>query len=343
MSKKVLLLLGPRSTKKSDHTGGIIVLFEDLLKYCNEEKILFEVIDTNKLNYNNKIHAYYSIIINLLNKSKNCAHISLHGTAKDFLFIGPIVILIGKFFSRETSLRKFAGSFDKVYIESTYFKKIIYQFTIRRTGLLFVETKHLVKFFNKMNPNIHWWPNSRRKSNISDFTNLKFEKKYVFISQIKTSKGIKEIIKASESLSEEYSIDIYGPIIEPHLEVLINKAKRVNYGGVINPSKVQSTLSKYDVLLLPTFHEGEGYPGIILEAFSMSKPVITTNWMSIPEIVKDGFNGKLIEPKNSEQLAKAIKDFSDENYKIYSENAKKSFAQFNSSSVYSTFFNLIHN
>ena len=35
-------------------------------------------------------------------------------------------------------------------------------------------------------------------------------------------------------------------------------------------------LWEYDCLVLPTFHPGEGYPGVIAEAFVHEIPVITT-------------------------------------------------------------------
>jgi glycosyltransferase involved in cell wall biosynthesis len=57
---------------------------------------------------------------------------------------------------------------------------------------------------------------------------------------------------------------------------------------------------------LPTFYSGEGHPGVIVEAMIAGIPVITTAHRSIPEIVKDGFNGLLVPPLDSMGLAQAI-------------------------------------
>ena len=102
----------------------------------------------------------------------------------------------------------------------------------------------------------------------------------------------------------------------------------------MNPSDVIDVLKTYDVLLLPSWFKGEGYPGIIIEALSLGMPVISTDWISIPEIIEDGFNGKLIEIKNSEQLRQAMLDFNEDNFQTYRENALKSFSQFNSDLVF---------
>jgi glycosyltransferase involved in cell wall biosynthesis len=87
---------------------------------------------------------------------------------------------------------------------------------------------------------------------------------------------------------------------------LFDDADCVQYKGVLEPSAVIPTLRGYDVVLLPTYHCGEGYPGIVLEAYSVGVPVIATRWRALPEIVEDEICGILIEPRDSEGLARAI-------------------------------------
>ena len=81
---------------------------------------------------------------------------------------------------------------------------------------------------------------------------------------------------------------------------------------------------------MPTFHEGEGYPGIILEAFSVGMPVISTHWNSIPEIVMHNENGLLVPIKDTECLKKGILYFNKSNYLKFRTKAIKSFDQFDS-------------
>ncbi len=47
-------------------------------------------------------------------------------------------------------------------------------------------------------------------------------------------------------------------------------------------------------------------PVILFEAMSFSKPIVASRIGGIPEFVKDGFNGKLIEPKDIDRWADAI-------------------------------------
>jgi glycosyltransferase involved in cell wall biosynthesis len=79
----------------------------------------------------------------------------------------------------------------------------------------------------------------------------------------------------------------------------------VCYKGVLTSDQVYKELFNYDALILPTFYEGEGYPGVIIEAYSHGIPVIATRWRSIPEIVTDE-TGILIPTHSAEALGQAI-------------------------------------
>ena len=50
----------------------------------------------------------------------------------------------------------------------------------------------------------------------------------------------------------------------------------------------------------------EGLPHIILEAMAVGLPIITTNVCGNPEVVKDNYNGLLVEYNNKKQLKEAI-------------------------------------
>lgn len=65
-------------------------------------------------------------------------------------------------------------------------------------------------------------------------------------------------------------------------------------------------MGNYDALLLPTYWEGEGHPGVILEAYCAGIPVIATRWGGIPEIVTSE-TGILVEPRDVEGLARAMR------------------------------------
>ena len=69
---------------------------------------------------------------------------------------------------------------------------------------------------------------------------------------------------------------------------------------------------KVDIVILPSVKtkngEHEGIPVALMEAMAYSIPVISTNTGGIPELLSDKA-GVIVEERNSQQLAVAIKKF----------------------------------
>lgn len=130
--------------------------------------------------------------------------------------------------------------------------------------------------------------------------------KFVFVGRISKGKGIKEILEAINILGDpqtHFEVDFYGPI-EENFDLETDKSKYCGFLDFQNePEMAYSKLSEYDCMLFPTYWKGEGFPGVVIDAFVVGLPVIATDWNMNTEIIKDGVNGFIIEPKNSKALA----------------------------------------
>lgn len=340
-NKLKLLLIGPRTNKKDPFkTGGIIILFEDLLSQCSKHNIDFLSIDTNKANYPNIFLALLSIYFKIFLLSFRASHISLHGTANDYVYIAPFVVFWSKLLRKKSSLRKFAGNFNHYYAQAGLIKKKVIEYVLTNNDFNFFETKYLVNFFKTFNPNTFWFPNVREKNNTVR-TKL-FEKRFVFISQLYETKGVDEILQVSNLLPEGYIIDLYGPIKdEKYNNSHYFQPYKATYRGALASSEVKNTLAGYDVLILAShYYPGEGYPGIVIEALSIGKPVIVTNLESIREMV-DEQCARFVKPQSIEDLKNKILSFNDSNYPEFSANALKCFDQFDSEIQTTNFLNII--
>ncbi len=334
--KNTFLLIGPRKNiANPEKIGGVIVLFEDLISYCNAHKIEYLIVDTNKTNYKNKLVAYMMILFSIITKTSKVTHVSLHGTANDFALVAPFVLIISKLFRKPLSLRKFAGNFIELFEGYSSIKQKIITWTLQKATCNFFETKYLVSYFKKYNQNTYWFPNVRAKQSV--FTDSVYRKKFLFIGAVSEEKGIEVLCNASNLLGNEYRIDIYGGLYDHYTQEYFSDCK-AKYKGALKPENVINTLKQYDILLLPSFREG--YPGVIVEALSVGLPIIATNLKGIKEMV-DEKSSVLIDPDSAKQLKEAMESFDEVNYAQKSAAAKKQFENFDSELQTELFFKRI--
>ena len=155
--------------------------------------------------------------------------------------------------------------------------------------------------------NIHYIPPMQAHN--SDMT------KFVFMSRIIPEKGCNLIFEAAGNLSQKYSgrfsIDFYGPIDDSYKDEFISNIQstvNTSYKGFLHLSKHEGfdSLASYDAMLFPTFWHGEGFPGIMIDAFVCNLPIIASDWNMNAEIIQDGRNGLLCKPQSVDSLAAAM-------------------------------------
>ncbi|MEK0009873.1 glycosyltransferase family 4 protein [Escherichia albertii] len=127
-------------------------------------------------------------------------------------------------------------------------------------------------------------------------------------------KGVLEFMAAAKALKEKYGekiefnmlgfLDDENPNyvkmseIQPWIEQGV-----VKYLGVTD--KIEELISQHDCVVLPSYYR-EGVPKFLLEAAAMGKPIITTDNVGCRDIVDDGVNGFLCQPKNKQDLINKI-------------------------------------
>ena len=78
----------------------------------------------------------------------------------------------------------------------------------------------------------------------------------------------------------------------------------VGFVGPVRGADKLALLRWADVLALPSY--SEGLPYALLEGMAAGVPAIATRVGAIPEVVADGVNGLLLEPRSAEAIAAAI-------------------------------------
>lgn len=81
-------------------------------------------------------------------------------------------------------------------------------------------------------------------------------------------------------------------------------SEHVRITGFRTAAQVREELLAARALVLPSF--AEGLPVVIMEAFALGRPVLSTYVAGIPELVKDGENGWLVPAGSREALTRAM-------------------------------------
>ena len=137
------------------------------------------------------------------------------------------------------------------------------------------------------------------------------EKVIIFVGTLRPVKGVKYLIKAMKIISPKNAntrLMLVGDGDERgNLEKLVkglSLEEYVKFVGKVPNEKVPEYMAASDVFVLPSL--SEGFPVTVLEAMASGVPIIATNVGGLPEIIKDGENGFLVEPKNPEKIAEKV-------------------------------------
>ena len=88
------------------------------------------------------------------------------------------------------------------------------------------------------------------------------------------------------------------------LTVELNIENHVVFAGWVSGEEKENLLSRVNIYVLPSYNEG--LPVSLLEAMSWQVPVISTRVGGIPELVREGIDGLLIEAGDRAAFSLAI-------------------------------------
>jgi len=165
------------------------------------------------------------------------------------------------------------------------------------------DNKNIIKMYNPV-----FWEvlSEQHESSNQDFN-------VIYTGRLSYNKGLTYLIKSIKFVKEKHSnikLYIFGKgELEKEIEEMIydlNIENKVFLKGFVNHSKLKSFYNKSDLTVLPSIIK-ENCPSTVIESMSQGTPVITTNIGGQSELVKDGYDGFLVDPKKPNQLAHKIK------------------------------------
>lgn len=231
---------------------------------------------------------------------------NLYGSIAAKIFHIPVVNNInglGKAFSERGLLFRFA--------------RYAYKFALSKSKTIFFQNKEDKDFFLQLGiagyHNACLLPGSG--VNLETFNEDLFLQQaeqpftFILIARLLKEKGIFEYIQAARLTLKDFpdtKFFLMGMIDENNPSSLTqNQINNWENEGVINflgaQDDVRPFIAQSDCVVLPSYYN-EGTPKCLLEAASMSRPIITTDWKGCRNTVDHGINGFLCKPKDVKSL-----------------------------------------
>ena len=310
-----VLLIGPippAVPTTSNPVGGAAVNFAEMIRQLRRRDLELHLVDLTSSRVNlpfwRLCHSYVSRFLNLifgvLRKLRCSDVVFLNISSGKAWLIGSCIWIICSVFGRPMVIRLFGGDFARIYDGHGPLLRWLANRTYVRCDLVFVQTREIAgRFIDRTN--FRWFPNTRdiRPPRVEErHTAMRF----VFISQLRMEKGLRETLEACRELPNSCKLSVYGPPMPNTDFSLFENHCRARYGGVLSPDEIPKVLAAHDVLVVPSYWDAEGHPGIILEALQCGIPVISTWWSSIPEVIEHEKSGLLVKPRSALEVKYAI-------------------------------------
>jgi len=228
--------------------------------------------------------------------------------------IAPVLSIGNRFFKRSLQYVVIGGWLPEFLLGKPRLIK-----TLKRFDGIYVETASMKQALMKFGfSNIYVMPNCKKLTIIEemeDHDNSDKPLKLCTFSRVMKAKGIEDAVDVVKSINDElgytaFSLDVYGQVDTD--EVAWFEALKagfpdyVKYGGLVPFENSAEVLKNYFALLFPTYYDGEGFAGTLIDAMAAGVPVIASDWKYNPEIICEGRTGLLYESKNNDKLKECI-------------------------------------
>lgn len=192
----------------------------------------------------------------------------------------------------------------------------MYRFSLRKARMVFFQNKANMEYMvnrNMVKGACDLLPGSG--VNIEQYKPSEYPNQdtidFLFVSRIMKEKGVDQYLKAAEVIRSKYpntSFHVCGRCDKAY-DTIIQQMH--NTGTIIYHGLVKDMIPMYQrcaCTVHPTYYP-EGMSNVVLESCASARPVITTNINGCREIIEEGRNGFLCNPKDADDLIEKLERF----------------------------------
>lgn len=258
-----------------------------------------------------------SLIMNIFIGVKKCKNIVIYPSDNGLKVIVPLLAVLNIFFHRRLHYIVIGG-----YLQDYLKEHYVLTNILKKYAGIYVETEPMLAALKNVGfANVMVVPNCKNLPIISKKA-ISTEKRSVFrfctFSRVMKSKGIEDAVNAIEEINKKYGkticyLDIYGQVDSHEVEwfetlkIRMSKIDGISYGGLVPFNQSVKVLKDYYALLFPTYYEGEGFAGTLIDAFAAGLPVIATDWHYNSNIVEHNKTGLIYCTDDKSKLQDSIK------------------------------------
>ena len=248
---------------------------------------------------------------------------SFLGNMRDLLIYAICRRQLGK-----TVVHLLGGAGLKIILGKTGLQSKLNRHFLRRLGGVIVEGRSQSRMFEGILPpeRIHVLPNFAEDDLFLDPGEIaaKFETalpvRLLFLSNLITGKGYKELVEAYVGLAAEHRKRIQITFVggfesdksrADFLESIQGQAGLLYLGTFMNGAAKRALYARTHVFCLPTYYPFEGQPISILEAYATGCAVIATRHSGVQDIFADGINGYEAEIKSASSIRGILEKIAD--------------------------------
>lgn len=125
----------------------------------------------------------------------------------------------------------------------------------------------------------------------------------LYVGRLSEEKGIRSLLEVWSGIN--YPLRIVGTG-EYEEQVKQSSNANIEYLGGLSQEAVLSEMGKAAFLIMPSLWY-EGFPMVIVEAFSQGLPVVASDLGSMAEIIEDGYSGLKFDPSNTKDIRSKVR------------------------------------
>ena len=128
--------------------------------------------------------------------------------------------------------------------------------------------------------------------------------KLLFVGRINQRKGIKYLLQALAMLPDAaLELTVCGRVLDG-LDLFEQAGARVRIRPSVSSEELVRAYQDADLFVLPSIAEGFGQ--VLLESLACGLPILATTHTAAPDLIHEGREGFVVEPRHPEQLADRI-------------------------------------